>query len=114
VPEEIINPVTVADMTQAELEALVMAIRERRDRVARIRTAVVRRSRETPDGDYSVKLERIAKKMTANIEKIDKLRATLEVQVAQYVTLRLAKGDMDGLQDEVRVLPTEDDTGDDQ
>ena len=102
-PEEIINPITVADMTQAELEALVMSIRERRDRAARIRTAVHRRSRDTSDGDLSVKLERLAKKMDADLAKVDKLLTGFEVKVAQYVTLRLSKGDMDGLMEEVRV-----------
>ena len=103
-PSELIDPVTIMDMSHQELEEWVSAIRLRRSRVVivvrKTKTAIAKSS----DAAFILvltrkckQLDKLAEKLTAQLEKAETL-------VNEIVSIRLQLGDEtpDQLADEMR------------
>jgi hypothetical protein len=91
---ELIDPPTVLDMSQQELEDHLLSLRERRNRVAKIARGVHTRSRNVSSGDLAVKLQRYATKLDKQLAKLDALLTTAERLVNEVVGLRIQTGDV--------------------
>jgi hypothetical protein len=105
---ELIDPPSILDMSQSDLEALVSTIRERRNRVIQGRSTAHHRSRASSVLSLRPKLERIATRLDKAIVKLDAQLARCEGMVSQVLAMRLELGDAtpSELADELRAAGT--------
>jgi hypothetical protein len=90
---ELIDPGSILDMSQADLEHLIHTIRERRDRVTRHRSIAHHRARNSGVLSLRPKLERIALRLDKAIAKLNDQLERCEGLVSQVVAMRLELGD---------------------
>lgn len=91
---ELINPGSILEMTQADLEALILTIRERRNSVTRHRTVAHHRARNTQSVDLGAKLAKLATRLDKSIADINTRLAKAEKLVNEVLALRLEHGDV--------------------
>jgi hypothetical protein len=105
---ELIDPPSILDMSQSDLEALISTIRERRNRVIQGRSTAHHRSRASSVLSLRPKLERIATRLDKAIVKLDAQLARCEGMVSQVLAMRLELGDAtpSELADELRAAGT--------
>jgi hypothetical protein len=90
---ELIEPGSILDMSQSELEALISTIRERRNRVIQARSVAHHRARASGVLALRPKLEKLALRLDKAIAKLDAQLARCEGMVSQVVAMRLELGD---------------------
>jgi CRP-like cAMP-binding protein len=90
---ELIEPGSILDMTQDDLEALISTIRERRNRVIKARSVAHHRSRATGVLSLRPKLEKLALRLDKIINKLDADLARAERLVREVTAMRLELGD---------------------
>jgi hypothetical protein len=90
---ELIEPGSILDMTQDDLEALISTIRERRNRVIKARSVAHHRSRATGVLSLRPKLEKLASRLDRVLAKLDIDLTKAEKLVNEVVALRLELGD---------------------
>jgi hypothetical protein len=120
---ELIEPGSILDMSQSELESLISTIRERRNRVITARSVAHHRARASGVLSLRPKLEKLALRLDKAIVKLDAQLARCEGMVSQVVAMRLELGDATPgeLANELRAVGTlnvvapevEDDEGED-
>jgi hypothetical protein len=90
---ELIEPGSILDMTQDDLESLISTIRERRNRVIKARSVAHHRSRATGVLSLRPKLEKLALRLDKIINKLDADLARAERLVREVTAMRLELGD---------------------
>jgi UPF0288 family protein (methanogenesis marker protein 3) len=90
---ELIDPGSILDMSQSELESLISTIRERRNRVIKARSTIHHRSRASGVLSLRPKLEKLALRLDKIITKLDSDLARAEKLVREVTALRLELGD---------------------
>jgi CRP-like cAMP-binding protein len=90
---ELIEPGSILDMTQDDLEALISTIRERRNRVIKARSVAHHRARATGVLSLRPKLEKLALRLDKIINKLDADLARAERLVREVTAMRLELGD---------------------
>jgi hypothetical protein len=90
---ELIDPPSILDMSQSDLEALISTIRERRNRVIQGRSTAHHRSRASSVLSLRPKLEKLATRLDKAIVKLDAQLARCEGMVSQVLAMRLELGD---------------------
>jgi hypothetical protein len=90
---ELIEPPSILDMSQSELESLISTIRERRNRVITSRSTAHHRARNSGVLSLRPKLEKLALRLDKAIVKLDAQLQRCEGMVSQVVAMRLELGD---------------------
>jgi seryl-tRNA synthetase len=90
---ELIDPPSILDMSQSDLESLISTIRERRNRVITSRSLAHNRSRNTKSPDLGAKLTKLATRLDKIINKLDADLARAEKLVREVTAMRLELGD---------------------
>jgi hypothetical protein len=90
---ELIEPGSILDMSESQLDALIISIRERRSRVIQARSVAHHRSRNSGVLSLRPKLEKLASRLDKAIVKLDAQLARCEGMVSQVVAMRLELGD---------------------
>jgi hypothetical protein len=119
---ELIDPPSILDMTQDDLESLISTIRERRNRVIKARSVAHHRSRNSGVLSLRPKLEKLALRLDRILTKLDSDLARAEKLVREVTAMRLELGDAtpSELAEELRAAgtrkvdppsPSEDDEG---
>jgi UPF0288 family protein (methanogenesis marker protein 3) len=90
---ELIDPPSILDMSQSDLEALISTIRERRNRVIQGRSTAHHRSRASSVLSLRPKLEKLALRLDRVITKLDADIAKAEKLVREVTAMRLELGD---------------------
>lgn len=116
---ELIDPPSILEMTQDELESLISTIRERRNRVIKARSVAHHRARASGVLSLRPKLEKLAKRLDRVLTKLDVDIARAEKLVREVTAMRLELGDAtpSELADELRAAnvdppaPTGDEEG---
>jgi hypothetical protein len=114
---ELIDPPSILDMTQDQLESLIISIRERRNRVAKSRSTAHHRARASGVLSLRPKLEKLALRLDRILTKLDTDLARAEKLVREVTAMRLELGDAtpgelaDELRDEV-TRPSNNDSDD--
>jgi UPF0288 family protein (methanogenesis marker protein 3) len=90
---ELIEPGSILDMSQSELEDLISTIRERRNRVIKGRSVAHHRSRNSSVLSLRPKLEKLALRLDKALTKLDAQLARCEGMVREVTALRLELGD---------------------
>jgi hypothetical protein len=90
---ELIEPGSILDMSQSDLEALISTIRERRNRVIQGRSTAHHRARASSVLSLRPKLEKLATRLDKAIVKLDAQLARCEGMVSQVLAMRLELGD---------------------
>jgi hypothetical protein len=105
---ELIDPPSILDMSQSELDSLISTIRERRSRVIKSRSVAHHRSRNSGVLSLRPKLEKLALRLDKAIVKLDAQLQRCEGMVSQVVAMRLELGDATPgeLTDELRAAGT--------
>jgi hypothetical protein len=105
---ELIDPHSILDMSQSQLEDLILTIRERRSRVIKGRSTAHHRARASGVLSLRPKLERLALRLDKAILKLDLQLTRCEAMVSQVVAMRLELGDAtpSELADELRASGT--------
>jgi hypothetical protein len=107
---ELIDPPSILDMTQDDLESLIISIRERRNRVAKSRSTAHHRARASGVLSLRPKLEKLALRLDRILTKLDTDLARAEKLVREVTAMRLELGDAtpSELADELRAAGTQD------
>jgi hypothetical protein len=105
---ELIEPGSILDMSESQLDALIISIRERRSRVIQARSIAHHRSRNSGVLSLRPKLEKLASRLDRAILKLDAQLQRCEGMVNQVVAMRLELGDAAPreLADELRAAGT--------
>jgi hypothetical protein len=90
---ELIDPPSILDMTQDDLESLIISIRERRSRVAKSRSTAHHRARASGVLSLRPKLEKLALRLDRILTKLDTDLARAEKLVREVTAMRLELGD---------------------
>jgi hypothetical protein len=90
---ELIEPGSILDMSESQLDALIISIRERRSRVIQARSVAHHRSRNSGVLSLRPKLEKLALRLDKAIVKLDAQLQRCEGMVSQVVAMRLELGD---------------------
>jgi hypothetical protein len=90
---ELIDPPSILDMSQSELDSLISTIRERRSRVIKSRSVAHHRSRASGVLSLRPKLEKLALRLDKIINKLDADLARAEKLVREVTAMRLELGD---------------------
>jgi hypothetical protein len=90
---ELIDPPSILEMSQSQLEDLISTIRERRSRVIKNRSVAHNRSRNTKSVDLGAKLTKLALRLDKAIIDLDTRLSKAERLVAEVLALRLEYGD---------------------
>jgi hypothetical protein len=90
---ELIDPPSILDMTQDQLESLIISIRERRNRVAKSRSTAHHRARASGVLSLRPKLEKLALRLDRILTKLDTDLARAEKLVREVTAMRLELGD---------------------
>lgn len=90
---ELIEPGSILDMSQDDLESLIISIRERRNRVVKNRSVAHHRSRATKSVDLGAKLTKLALRLDKAISDLDTRLDKAERLVREVAALRLEYGD---------------------
>jgi hypothetical protein len=91
---ELIEPRSILDMSQSELEALISNIRERRNRVVKARSTAHHRSRNTKSPDLGAKLAKLALRLDKSVTDLNTRLDKAERLVREVAALRLELGDV--------------------
>jgi hypothetical protein len=91
---ELIDPPSILDMTQDDLESLISTIRERRNRVIKARSAAHHRSRNTKSPDLGAKLTKLALRLDKSVADLGTRLDKAERLVREVAALRLEYGDV--------------------
>jgi hypothetical protein len=105
---ELIDPPSILDMTQDDLESLIISIRERRSRVIKARSVAHHRARASGVLSLRPKLEKLALRLDRILTKLDTDLARAEKLVREVTAMRLELGDATPgeLADELRAAGT--------
>jgi hypothetical protein len=90
---ELIDPHSILDMSQSQLEDLILTIRERRSRVIKNRSVAHHRSRATKSVDLGAKLTKLARRLDKTITDLNTRLDKAERLVGEVIALRLEYGD---------------------
>jgi hypothetical protein len=90
---ELIEPGSILDMSESQLDALIISIRERRNRVIQARSVAHHRSRASGVLSLRPKLEKLALRLDKAITKLDTDLARCEGMVREVTAMRLELGD---------------------
>jgi hypothetical protein len=90
---ELIEPGSILDMSQSDLESLIISIRERRSRVVKARSVAHHRSRASGVLALRPKLEKLAIRLDRALVKLDLQLARCEGMVREVTAMRLELGD---------------------
>jgi hypothetical protein len=109
---ELIEPGSILDMSQSDLESLISTIRERRNRVVKARSVAHHRARASGVLSLRPKLEKLALRLDKIINKLDADLARAEKLVREVTAMRLELGDATPgeLADELRAAGTRNDS----
>lgn len=104
-PAELIDPPTIEDMDQGEIETFLEGIRDRRMVVARVLSKATHRARETKSVDLAVSLEKKIARLRKSVDKLDDLIIRCETLANEVIALRLQHRDISaaGLVAEMRM-----------
>jgi hypothetical protein len=105
---ELIEPGSILDMSQSDLESLISTIRERRSRVVKARSVAHHRARASGVLSLRPKLEKLATRLDRILTKLDTDLAKAEKLVREVTAMRLELGDATPgeLADELRAAGT--------
>jgi hypothetical protein len=105
---ELIEPGSILDMSESQLDALIISIRERRSRVIQARSVAHHRSRNSGVLSLRPKLEKLALRLDRVLTKLDSDLAKAEKLVREVTAMRLELGDATPgeLADELRAAGT--------
>lgn len=90
---EVIEPLSISELSQSQLESLILGIRQRRDRVAKLRSIAHHRSRNTDDGIMALRLAKMAQRLDRALIKLDTDITRAEALAMQVIAIRLEHGD---------------------
>jgi hypothetical protein len=90
---ELIEPGSILDMSQDDLESLIISIRERRNRVTKARGTAHHRARASGVLSLRPKLEKLALRLDRILTKLDTDLARAEKLVREVTAMRLELGD---------------------
>jgi hypothetical protein len=90
---ELIDPPSILDMSQSQLEDLIISIRERRSRVIKARSVAHHRARASGVLALRPKLEKLATRLDRILTKLDTDLARAEKLVREVTAMRLELGD---------------------
>jgi seryl-tRNA synthetase len=90
---ELIEPGSILDMSQSDLESLISTIRERRNRVITSRSLAHHRARNTKSVDLGAKLTKLAARLDKAISDLNTRLDKAERLVREVTALRLELGD---------------------
>jgi hypothetical protein len=90
---ELIEPGSILDMSQSQLDSLISTIRERRNRVIKNRSLAHNRSRNTKSPDLGAKLAKLATRLDKSVADLNTRLDKAERLVSEMVALRLELGD---------------------
>jgi hypothetical protein len=90
---ELIDPPSILDMTQDDLESLIISIRERRNRVIKARSVAHHRARASGVLSLRPKLEKLTLRLDRILTKLDTDLARAEKLVREVTAMRLELGD---------------------
>jgi hypothetical protein len=119
---ELIDPPSILDMSQSQLEDLIISIRERRSRAIKARSVAHHRARASGVLSLRPKLEKLATRLDRILTKLDTDLARAEKLVREVTAMRLELGDATPgeLAEELRaadtqnpIPPSEDDESED-
>jgi hypothetical protein len=91
---ELIEPGSILDMSESQLDALIISIRERRSRVIQGRSSAHHRSRATKSVDLGAKLTKLALRLDKSVADLNTRLDKAERLVREVAALRLEYGDV--------------------
>jgi hypothetical protein len=112
---ELIEPGSILDMTQDQLDSLISTIRERRNRVIAARSVAHHRARNTKSPDLGAKLTKLAARLDKSVADLNTRLDKAERLVREVTAMRLELGDATPgeLADELRAAGTQNDSDSD-
>jgi hypothetical protein len=90
---ELIEPGSILDMSQSDLDSLISTIRERRNRVVKARSVAHHRARASGVLSLRPKLEKLATRLDRILTKLDADLTKAEKLVREVTAMRLELGD---------------------